>query len=52
MDGYARKNVKLTLLILSTSATWDQVIDLEQGLLEIPRINLMSPNLNVDLVGC
>lgn len=42
-----QKNVKLTLLILSTSATWDQVIDLEQGL----RLNLMYPNLNVDLVA-
>jgi hypothetical protein len=40
------KNVKLTLLILSSSATWDQVIDLEQNC-----INLMSPNLNVDLVA-
>jgi len=40
------KNVKLTLLILNSSATWDQVINLEQKY-----IDLMSPNLNIDLVA-
>ena len=37
------KNVKLTLLILNTDATWEQAIELEQYY-----IDLLSPKLNVD----
>lgn len=39
-------NVKLTLLILDSTATWEQIIELEQYY-----IDLISPNLNVDLVA-
>jgi hypothetical protein len=40
------KNVTLTLLILKPTATWDQVIALEQKY-----IDLISPSLNVNLVA-
>lgn len=39
-------NVKLTLLILDSTATWEQIIELEQYY-----IDTISPNLNVDLVA-
>jgi hypothetical protein len=40
------KKVRLTLLILKSTSSWDQVIALEQKYLD-----LISPNLNVDLVA-
>ena len=40
------KNVKLTLLILGSDATWEQAIELEQYY-----IDLLSPTLNVDKVA-
>ena len=45
-NKYGFKNVTLTLLILESSSTWDQVIKLEQN-----HIDFISPNLNVDLVA-
>jgi hypothetical protein len=45
-NKYGFKNVKLTLLILNPSATWKEVIELEQKY-----IDLKSPNLNVDPVA-
>jgi len=39
-------NVKLTLFILESTATWEQIIELEQYY-----IDFISPNLNVDLVA-
>jgi hypothetical protein len=42
-NKYGFKNVKLTLLILKPSATWKEVIALEQKY-----IDLISPNLKVD----
>lgn len=40
------KNVKLTLYILDSNSTWEQVLELEQYY-----IDSLSPNLNVDLVA-
>ena len=40
------KNVKLTLLILNSDATWEQAIELEQYYIDI-----LSPKLNVDIVA-
>jgi len=45
-NKYGFNNVKLTLLILKPSATWKEVIELEQKY-----IDLISPNLNVDPVA-
>lgn len=45
-NKYGFNNVKLTLLILESSCSWSQVIELEQYY-----IDLLSPNLNVDLVA-
>jgi hypothetical protein len=45
-NKYGFKNVTLTLLILKPSASWKQVIELEQKY-----IDLISPNLNVELVA-
>jgi hypothetical protein len=45
-NKYGFKKVRLTLLILKPTSTWDQVIELEQKYLD-----LISPNLNVDLVA-
>uniref|UniRef100_UPI0022385457 GIY-YIG endonuclease n=1 Tax=Ramaria rubella TaxID=113071 RepID=UPI0022385457 len=46
LNKYGFKEVTLTLLILLPSATWSQVIELEQKY-----IDFISPNLNVDLVA-
>ena len=40
------KNVKLTLLILNSEATWEQAIELEQYYIDI-----LSPKLNVDIIA-
>ena len=40
------KNVKLTLLILNSDATWEQAIELEQYY-----IDLLSPKLNVEKIA-
>lgn len=45
-NKYGFKEVILTLLILKPSATWNQIIELEQKY-----IDLKFPNLNVDLVA-
>lgn len=45
-NKYGFSNVKLTLFILDSTATWSEVIELEQYF-----IDLLSPNLNVDLVA-
>ena len=45
-NKYGFKRVRLTLLILKSTSSWDQVIELEQKY-----IDLISPNLNVDLVA-
>jgi hypothetical protein len=45
-NKYGINDVKLTLLILESSSNWEQVIELEQYC-----IDLLSPNLNVDLVA-
>jgi GIY-YIG catalytic domain/Cytochrome C and Quinol oxidase polypeptide I/NUMOD1 domain len=45
-NKYGFKKVRLTLLILKPTSAWDQVIELEQKY-----IDLISPNLNVDLVA-
>lgn len=45
-NKYGFKKVRLTLLILKSSSSWDQVIALETKY-----IDLISPNLNVDLIA-
>ena len=45
-NKYGFKNVKLTLFILDSNSTWEQVLELEQYY-----IDSLSPNLNVDLVA-
>lgn len=45
-NKYGFSNVKLTLFILEPTATWSEVIELEQYF-----IDLLSPTLNVDLVA-
>ena len=45
-NKYGFNNVKLTLFIMEPACTWDQIIELEQYY-----IDLLSPNLNVDLVA-
>ena len=45
-NKYGFDNVKLTLLILDSSSTWEQVLELEQFY-----IDYLSPTLNVDLVA-
>lgn len=43
---YGFNNVKLTLCIINFTATWEHLIELEQYY-----IDLISPNLNVDLIA-
>ncbi|KAF9818421.1 hypothetical protein IEO21_02770 [Rhodonia placenta] len=45
-NKYGFNNVKLTLFILDSNSTWEQVLELEQYY-----IDSLSPNLNVDLVA-
>lgn len=45
-NKYGFNNVKLTLFILDITATWEQIIELEQYY-----IDNLSPNLNIDLVA-
>lgn len=45
-NKYGFNDVNLTLFIMSSDSTWDQIIELEQYLIDI-----ISPELNVDLVA-
>ena len=45
-NKYGFNDVNLTLFIMNSDSTWDQVIELEQYL-----IDTLSPELNVDLVA-
>ena len=45
-NKYGFKHVNLTLFIMNSESTWDQIIELEQYF-----INILSPELNVDLVA-
>lgn len=45
-NKYGFNDVSLTLFIMNSDSTWDQVIELEQYL-----IDTLSPELNVDLVA-
>uniref|UniRef100_UPI00315D7969 GIY endonuclease n=1 Tax=Alternaria tenuissima TaxID=119927 RepID=UPI00315D7969 len=45
-NKYGFSNVKLTLFILDSNSTWEQVLELEQYY-----IDNLSPNLNVELVA-
>lgn len=45
-NKYGFKIVKLTLLVMEPSSTWDQVIELEQYY-----IDFLSPDLNVDFIA-
>lgn len=44
-NKYGFNNIKLTIFIIETTASWEQLIELEQYL-----IDTLSTNLNVDLV--